>query len=335
VQEVYKIDSVKNNGGKFDFAGTDNEVGLYRIRTGNDFNTTLMFVFTDKNNDVTVTGDSASVADYTYTVKGSKASEQLRLLMKTAVGKYKRLNESNQKQLQPNLSDSLRRRYQKETEVLGKANQQYMHAYTDTVKNPVVMIFSTLSFIDPEQDLLQMKKVKQRIKQQGDTTFTLAKQFIDYVNGYADAYEQQQPKQSFQVGDALPDIALKDTSGNELKLSSLRGKYVLVDFWASWCGPCRMENPNVVETFNKYKDKGFTVYGVSLDSDKSRWIKAIKADGLSWSHVSELKGWSSAVCQQFSVFSIPSNFLIDPQGKIVGMNLRGEDLQSTLASLVK
>lgn len=335
VQDVIAVDSVKYVDGKFDFSGTDTEPGFYRIRMGMDFNTTLMFVFTDKKNDIVVSGDSADVANLTYKVTGSKATEQMRQLMQVGMAKFTALNASNQKQLQPGLSTEDRQKYQKETEALAKANQQYMYAYTDTARNPIVTIFTALSFLDPEQEILQLKKVKQRLKQQGDTTFTLAKQFINYVNGYADAYEQQQPKQTFQIGAELPDIALNDTSGIVSKLSSLRGKYVLVDFWASWCGPCRMENPNVVETFHAYKDKGFTVYGVSLDTDRARWIKAIKADKLDWSNVSELKGWQSQVCKQFSVFSIPSNFLIDPQGKIIATNLRGEDLQTTIASLIK
>ena len=336
VQDVTKLDSVKNTDGKFAFTGSDTEPGLYRIRTGNDFNQGLMLVLSEKKNDITIQGAGDDLPNYTYKVSGSKASEQLRSLLKESMGRYSLLNQSSQKQQQPNLTDEERQKLQKETEALAKTNRTYFHKYTDTVKNPIVTIFATLSFVDPEQDLLQMKKVKERLKQQGDTTFTLAKQFFDYVNGYADAYEKQAPTAQFGVGSELPDIALADTSGNVRKLSALRGKYVLVDFWASWCGPCRMENPNVVEAFNKFKDKNFTVFNVSLDTDRNRWAKAIRADKLAWEHhVSELKGWNSAVCKQFSVFSIPANFLIDPQGKVIATNLRGEDLQTTLASLLQ
>ncbi|MBS1512120.1 MAG: redoxin domain-containing protein [Bacteroidetes bacterium] len=135
-------------------------------------------------------------------------------------------------------------------------------------------------------------------------------------------------------GRLLPDFTQADTSGNPVTLSSLRGKYVLVDFWASWCGPCRQENPNVVAAYNKYKDKNFTVLGVSLDRTKNPWVDAIKMDGLTWTHVSDLQGWQNAVAQQNNITSIPQNFLIDPQGKIVGKNLRGIALEKKLEKLL-
>jgi peroxiredoxin len=136
-------------------------------------------------------------------------------------------------------------------------------------------------------------------------------------------------------GTLLPDFSQPDTSGKAVSLSSLRGNYVLVDFWASWCGPCRQENPNLVAAFNKYKGKKFTVLGVSLDKAKESWIDAIHMDGLNWTHISDLQGWQNSVAQQFQIFNIPQNFLLDPDGKVIGKNLRGPALERKLARVLK
>ena len=138
-----------------------------------------------------------------------------------------------------------------------------------------------------------------------------------------------------KVGSVLPDFTQNDASGKPISLSSFKGKYVLVDFWASWCGPCRAENPNVVKAFNAYKGKGFTVLGVSLDDNKNKWLDAIKKDGLAWTQVSDLKGWYNVVAVQFGIQSIPANYLIDPNGVIIGKDLRGADLEAALAAKLK
>ncbi len=137
------------------------------------------------------------------------------------------------------------------------------------------------------------------------------------------------------IGSKAMDFTQNDVNGKPVSLSSYRGKYVLIDFWASWCRPCRMENPNVVAAYNQYKGKNFTVLGVSLDQSKDNWLQAIKADNLTWTQVSDLQYWSNAVAQMYRIQSIPQNLLIDPNGLIIAKNLRGEELNARLKELIK
>lgn len=149
------------------------------------------------------------------------------------------------------------------------------------------------------------------------------------------AAKQMAEQGKIPVGSKAPDFTQTTPQGKAISLSSFKGKYVLVDFWASWCVPCRNENPNVVKAYNKYKDKGFTVLGVSLDAEsaKAAWLKAIASDGLTWTQISDLKGWKNQAAALYGVSSIPQNFLIDPNGVVIGKNLRGDDLQKKLASI--
>lgn len=150
-----------------------------------------------------------------------------------------------------------------------------------------------------------------------------AKAFIEMVDGM----------KATAIGQPAPEIALPNPEGEIVKLSSLRGNYVLVDFWAKWCGPCRAENPNIVRVYNKYKDKGFTVFGVSLDRNRQDWLKAIEDDNLTWTHVSDLKFWQSEAAQTYNITAIPFSILLDPNGVIIDKNLRGAALEKKIAEI--
>jgi peroxiredoxin len=142
-------------------------------------------------------------------------------------------------------------------------------------------------------------------------------------------------KKGTTVGFKATNFTQTTPDGKKVSLSDFKGKYVLIDFWASWCRPCRMENPNVVSAYNRFKDKGFTVLGVSMDSNRDPWIAAIKQDNLTWTHVSDLKGWGNEVGKLYNVTGIPQNFLIDKEGKIVAKDLRGAALDEKLAEIIK
>lgn len=147
--------------------------------------------------------------------------------------------------------------------------------------------------------------------------------------------KRMEDKRGTMVGYKATNFTQPNTEGKQVSLSDFKGKYVLIDFWASWCRPCRMENPNVVAAYNRYKDKGFTILGVSMDSNRDPWLAAIQQDNLTWTHVSDLKGWGNEVGKLYGVSGIPQNYLIDKEGKIVAKDLRGAALEEKLAEIIK
>ena len=200
--------------------------------------------------------------------------------------------------------------------------------YADTTKSPAIAVF-VIGMLRNQIDPIRIKDLVSRVGTKFPNHVQLQKMVTDYKNFIA-------KKEATGIdGKVAPDFSLPDTDGKPLSLSSLTGKYVLVDFWASWCGPCRAENPNVVKAYNEFKDKNFTILGVSLDKDKKPWLKAIKDDGLIWNQVSDLKYWNSAVVELYGIESIPFNVLVDPHGKVIASSLRGSDLQAKLKEVLK
>jgi peroxiredoxin len=165
------------------------------------------------------------------------------------------------------------------------------------------------------------------------TAEKLAKEWPDFAHA-KDFVSMVDKMKALAIGQLAPEISLPNPDGTVVPLSSLRGKYVLVDFWAKWCGPCRRENPNIVRAYNQYKDKGFTVYGVSLDRSKADWLQGIQEDGLTWTHVSDLKYWQSEAAKTYNITAIPFSLLLDPNGKIIAKNLRGQALDEKLEEVL-
>jgi len=229
----------------------------------------------------------------------------------------------------------------------------YEAAYKE--KNKRVM--DSLDEID-NKILLEKRKVVANFVKDHPSSMRAAMAITEYFGYYAEANDvmplykdldekiKESPKgkeikkmidvySSVAIGKPAPDIIQFTPDSNQLSLSSLKGKYVLVDFWASWCGPCRRENPNIVAAYNQFKDKGFTIFGVSYDSKKDRWLKAIKDDHLNWYQVSDLQGWKNETSDQYGIKAIPSNLLLDKDGKIIAKNIFGDKLTEKLNELLK
>ncbi|QJB33430.1 redoxin domain-containing protein [Chitinophaga oryzae] len=321
-------DSAQVKEGKFTLNGTLEEPLLASLmlvqRSGEkpvSMGRDMLAVFLDKGNIVVTTTDSISKA----TVSGSRAHEDYKQLQE----QLKDVNEKGTalqqqyRELAKNKDEEGIKKLESAFDALDAEEKKIENEFfTKNAGSPIALyVLNQVAGYDikPEQVTPLYKKLSKEAKNSPS-----GKEFA----------KRLESARKTAVGQSALEFAQADANGKNISLSSFRGKYVLVDFWASWCGPCRAENPNVVKAYGKFKDKGFEILGVSLDDKKDKWLAAVEADKLTWAHVSDLKGWKNAAAELYGVRAIPQNVLIDPKGKIVAKNLRGEDLEKKLAEVL-
>lgn len=331
--KIVDTTAVKDASGKFELDGMVTEQGLYRIR----FENGKYIVLALDAGDMSIKGDYNELEK--INVQGSEATAEIQSLL----NHYSEKAQVMSKEIQS--LDSLRMAKTPDSLLAVRRNafeqesknfrQYFLDAATKT-KHPVPAVFAMqLVRFDDAEDLLKHKGNFEAIAKRFPEN-AMVKDMSAYIKQVeSETKTETQTGPASKVGQSAPDFSLPDPSGKQISLSSFKGKYVLVDFWASWCGPCRQENPNVVEAFKKFKDKNFTILGVSLDKTKDAWTKAIADDKLTWSHVSDLKYWESMVVPLYGISGIPTNILVDPQGKIIAANLRGEALEKKLSEVLQ
>jgi peroxiredoxin len=308
---------IVKSGGSFELRGTVAEPNLFQLNFDGVQKKSTLFIGNDM---VNVSGDVQTIQQ--LTVKGSQVHndfEEFKSIFNplfqelTAMGQRINRTPSLQK------NDSVMGAYKNHIEKIKNQVDRFVASHNDSPVAPFVVLVTS----EMEQDVAAMERRYTKFNKNIQNGFygKIVKQQIDNAKKGA-------------IGTEAIDFIQADVDGKKVSLSSFRGKYVLVDFWASWCRPCREENPNVVRAYNKYKDKNFTVLGVSLDQSRAPWLKAIKNDNLVWTQVSDLKGWNNEAAAKYNIQSIPQNLLVDPSGKIIAKNLRGEDLASKLDEIL-
>jgi len=313
--ELYKSENFNNNKIVFDISILEST--LFRLDILGKESIDLIL----NNTDVNVNIDNSS-SEFKYTIEGSYDTDVLNNIGKI-ISNYKydirQINQNFIKASQEKNSKLVNElRY--DANILKIDFEKYLKNYLRTVDNSLAVII-TSDYLDIDNNISFW-----------DSTLTKYRDNFSY-NSYFKSFEKKVNKiKSISFGSVAPELILSDTTGKDIALSSLRGKYVLLDFWAGWCGPCRMENPNILKNYLKYKDKGFEIYQVSLDRSRSDWVNAIKKDNLIWYNVSDLKYFQSEAATIYNIDRIPKAFLLDPNGVIIAKDteLRGNRLGEKL-----
>ena len=304
--------------GSFTFRGNLPEKGFYIVRLSQTANW-LVGLFGGK---LSFTADANNTAQ--YQVEGNPQSKAVAEFVTRAGGDQVAMNQMNQAYQQARMSGNVQNMISIQQQYTSKHQeaQEYLKNYADSTSSPLLALFA-VSLLNPEENSEYI-----------DKTIAKAEKEIPQSTYVKELKAKTEQATRLSMGKKAPEFELKNPKGENMPLSATQGKVVLLDFWASWCRPCRIENPNVVKLYDKYKSKGFEIYSVSLDQNMQKWVQAIEQDNLKWKyHGSNLQGWQCPVAKQYDVSSIPQTFLLDREGKIIAKNLRGQALEQKLQEI--
>jgi thiol-disulfide isomerase/thioredoxin len=322
--KVNKLDSVKiDKNGDFKMNVKIPGYGFYRVRlSDNNFITLLL----DSTSNIELTANALNLQDG-YTIKGSPESEKIANLfngMKKTFATRDSISKLYNMLAQEGKMDSITDASLKAQFLsINTANKEYILNFAKE-NNTSLLPLLAVEYLNPQEDVVEIAKIVESLNANFPNS-EYVKPLVSRVN----------EMKRLSVGSEAPEIMVSDPDGKQIALSSFRGKVVLIDFWASWCGPCRKENPNVVKVYQKYKDKGFEIFGVSLDKEKGAWLQAIAADKLTWKHGSELAFWNSSFVKTYNITGIPNTVLVDKNGIIIAKDLRGAQLEQKLTEVLK
>ncbi len=324
---IVVLDSTMLSGGNAQFKGKLAEDVVYYVGLSRN---NLAPVVLKAGYEVALTFKDTANVNKGYEVKGSEETRMLQTFfdsfskVQDGVRELQLKVQNAEQQQLPNL-DSIRTQARDEYYKLYDNQNKTIKTLIEKADTGVVALnlaIFALNMLDPTQDAAYLSNLHAKYKKASPGS----RYFKSFDTMFRAMFPEEKVKQNMEA----PDIQLPDPSGKIVALSSLKGKVVLIDFWASWCKPCRQESPNMVKLYNRFKDKGFEIYGVSLDKDKKAWTEAIQKDGLNWIHVSDLKFWQSDAAALYSVTSIPATYLLNAQGKVLATNLRGQELEKAV-----
>ncbi len=337
-QNLVTIDSAIVENGLFELTGSKESSELYLFQIGTTFEQ-FTYLVLDNSTQLVLNGDAENLAK-SYTVEGSEENKLIKELTSKNSETMKQLGDIDvfykENQSNPN-QDSIQKVCMDRAQVLVDAEKKSVKEFIDNNLGTLASLLAINQrvgrdlLLNPDEEFEYWEKVSTALNE----SLPNSSQTKSFAGTITQIKAQMQPASTADVGGEAPDFEVPTPEGKMIKLSDLRGQYVLLDFWASWCRPCRGENPNVLANYKRFKDKGFTVFQVSLDKTKDAWTQGIKQDGLGdWHHASDLKYWDCAPAKMYNVRGIPASFLIGPEGKIIATNLRGDALGKKLSELL-